>query len=113
MRARQFRHNRKTTPLTIQVSASDEFVRAFSRKKYLQRLPRLWRITGAAELRGRTPKFPLEDAIECRFRRIADFGSLTFAFEEPSISAASLSRHRARYDEANPESDETFSESRA
>ena len=32
MLAPQFRHNRKTTPITIQVSASDEFVRAMSRK---------------------------------------------------------------------------------
>src|SRR5215467_6619088 len=100
MRARQFSRNRKTTPVTIQVSASDEFVRAFSRKKYLQRLPRLWRITGAAELRGRTPKFPLEDAIECRFRRIADLDChlADVPVEQPSISAASLTRHRARYD---------------
>src|SRR5215471_1898511 len=34
----------------------------------------LWHVTGAAELRGRRSKFPLEHAVERRFRRIADVG---------------------------------------
>ena len=56
-------------------------------------------ISGAAELRGRTSKFALEHAVERCFRCIADLGRdlADVRFEDTSISAASLSRHRARY----------------